>query len=492
MKHHLVVISTAVAIGWTAPVIAQDNIDDFLNGIEAMIESDGPQVNYDARNIGSDGSIEFVGFNMGDDDATITADWIMVVPSASVPGSITVTLSPNARFAIHDGEVDVVVDIANSGLVINADGVTSGQGADTLNYSIVADSLSITSNDPDNQFLRGLDITLTDLNEAASFSPSTMLLTNTGSITFLKMMYDFTTPDAEQMSSDGVINNVSHSLRVIADDNDEHIAAYFSGAETAFFTFDASSSQSAAEINSDDITLDYHSSAGASHVDLRAENGVLTYDVSINGTDASINQLVIEGTPLPAFDLSMDELKMLFSLPTATSDVFEQAKLMLALRNVSVSESLLGMVDPGQIISRDPMNFIVDVSANVKSRVNWDDPDSSFDSGNPADIGEIQDVSINEILITAGGAEITADGNATIDNSMGFPFPVGAVTVVAKGVQGLVNGLVQLGLVPQNEAGMAMGMMMAFARPGSAADEFISDIEFSPQGVTANGVPLPF
>ena len=103
-------------------------------------------------------------------------------------------------------------------------------------------------------------------------------------------------------------------------------------------------------------------------------------------------------------------------------------------------------------------------------------------SGDPADIGTVQDITINEVLITAGGAEITAVGSATIDNSMGFPFPTGKVTVTAAGVQALVNGLVAMGVIPQAEAGMAMGMVLAFARPGDAADEFISDIEFSPAG----------
>ncbi len=492
MRNKFLMLSTAAFIGLSAPVYAQDDLNGFLDGMIAMASSEGGTVTYDQRNVGTDGSVELVGFVLTapDDSAMITADWVKGVPSATTPGQVTFTLSPNAQLVVKE-EPTATINIANTGLVITMDGITSGYEAETLNYSIMADSLSITSNDPSHEFLRALDISFTDLNEVVSYSPSSSLLTNTGSIAALKMLYDITV-EGDAMYSDAAMTGASHSLRIFANDDEDNIIGYLSGNETAFFTLETESSAGAAKIDNRDITLDYAGSSGPTHVDLRGENGRLTYDISAMDMAYTFNKLVLDHTPLPPFDLALDEFKVLLTVPTANSDTFQPASVNMALRNMAVPESLLSIIDASGVIPRDPLNFIVDISANVKSNVDWTNPDAAFDSGNPADIGEIQDISINQVLITAGGAEVTAEGNATIDNSMGFPFPTGAVTVTAKGVQGLVNGMVSLGLLPSDQAGMAMGMMMAFARPGAGADEFISDIEFSPQGVTANGTPLPF
>mgnify|MGYP001801345955 CR=1 FL=1 len=58
------------------------------------------------------------------------------------------------------------------------------------------------------------------------------------------------------------------------------------------------------------------------------------------------------------------------------------------------------------------------------------------------------------------------------------------------GAQGLANTLVELGLVDQMQVGMAMGMMMAFAQPGTEPDSFTSKIEFKDGSILANGQPL--
>ena len=194
--------------------------------------------------------------------------------------------------------------------------------------------------------------------------------------------------------------------------------------------------------------------------------------------------------PLPPFDISLDEFAIKLTLPTVDHGDFEEANAVIALRGLEVSESIYSMFDPAQAIPRSAINAVIDMSANVQSQVDWSMPMAAA-TGNPNDVGLVQDITINEVLFTAGGAQVTAEGGATVDNSGPFPFPTGKVTITVAGAQALVNSLVQIGLIPQDQAGMAMGMVMAFARPGNAADEFISDIEFSPQGITANGVPLP-
>ena len=493
MKKHILMATTALAIGFAAPVAAQDDFAGFSEGILAMVGSQGATVTFDARNVGADGSVELVGFKMAapDNEASISADWIKGVPSATTPGQVTFTLAPNASITINDPDSgEHIINISNSGLVITLDGITSGQSAPVLNFSIMADSLRFTSGNPADPIIKALDIGFTNFSQTVSLTQANMLLAGITGLSVLEMNYDIDTPHDGQLAANGQLADLSIAFQVIADDSEQNFIDYFSGATTAFIEMSAGASSASAKINNEDARISYSGSSAGTTIVARAENGYLNITEEVGPTQYSFSEFNVDGMPLPPFDVSLDQLRINFSTPTVNHGSFETANAEIALRNVVVSESIYSMFDPSQNITRSPVNVVANLSANVQPNIDWTNPEAAF-SGNPADIGAIQDITINEVLITAGGAEITAEGGATIDNSMGFPFPTGKVTITAAGVQALVNGLVGMGVIPQDQAGMAMGMMMAFARPGANADEFISDIEFSPQGVTANGVPLP-
>ncbi len=493
MKKHILMATTALAIGFAAPAMAQDDFASFSEGIFGMLQSQGATVSFDQRNVGPDGSVELVGFWMSSPDGqgTIRADWLKGVPSATTPGQVTFTLSPSATFTINDPDTgEHIINISNSGLVITLDGITSGQGAPVLNFSLMADSLRFSSGNPADTIIKALDIGFTNLSQTVSLTQASKLLSGVTGITALNMNYDIDGGRDGQMSSNGQMADLQMAFQVIADDNEENFLAYLSGATTAFFELSAGASSATAKLNGPDARIAYSGTSAGTTILARAENGYLNILQEVGATQYSFSEFNIEGMPLPPFDVSLDQLRINLSTPTVDHGSFETANVEIALRNVVVSESIYSMFDPGQNITRSPVNVVASLSANVQPKIDWANPESAM-RGNPADIAEVQDITINEVLITAGGAEITAEGGATIDSSMGFPFPTGKVTVTASGVQALVNGLVAMGLIPQDQAGLAMGMMMAFARPGANADEFISDIEFSPQGVTANGVPLP-
>lgn len=494
MKKHILMATTALAIGFAAPVAAQDDFAGFSEGILAMLGSQGATVSFDERNVGADGSVEFVGFSMlaPDDEAKISADWVKGVPSATTPGQVTFTLSPNASFSFKDPDsVEHIINISNSGLVITLDGITSGQSAPELNFSVMADSLRFASGNPSDPIIKALDIGFTDLSQTVSLTQATMLLTGATGISALHMNYDIDTPHDGQLASISDVADLSLLFQVVADDDEQNLLDYLSGKTTAFVELTAGAASATAKILNSDAHIEYSGTAESTSVVLRAENGYVNVTEEVGPTHYAFSTFNVDGMPLPPFDVSLDQFRINFSTPTIDHGGFEAANAEIAMRNVVVSESIYAMFDPSENITRSPVNVVANLSANVKANVDWSNPDAAFDSGNPADIGEVQDITINEVLITAGGAEITAVGDAAIDNSMGFPFPTGKVTITAAGVQSLVNGLVAMGLIPQDQAGMAMGMMMAFARPGDAADVFISDIEFSPQGITANGMPLP-
>lgn len=493
MKKHILMATTALTLGFAAPVAAQDDFAGFSDGIIAMVNSQGASISFDQRNVGADGSVELVGFVMADPEgqATLRADWIKGVPSATTPGQVTFTLSPSASVTINDPDTgEHVINISNSGLVVTLDGITSGQGAPVLNFSVMADSLGIASGNPADTIIKALDVSFTNLSQTVSLTQANMLLSGVTGISALTVNYDIDAGPDGKFGSDGQVADLNMAFQVIADDSEQNFLDYLSGATTAFVELSAGASSSVTKMVDPRNRVAYSGSSTGASIVLRAENGYVNILEDVGETQYSFTEFNVDGMPLPPFDVSFDQLRINLSTPTVDHGSFETANAEFALRNVVVSESIYAMFDPAQNITRGPVNVVANLDANVQPAIDWSNPEASM-SGNPADIGQVKDITIKEVLITAGGAQITAEGGATIDNSMGFPFPTGKVTITAGGVQALVNGLVGMGLIPQDQAGMAMGMMMAFARPGDNADEFISDIEFSPQGITANGVPLP-
>lgn len=493
MKKHILMATTVLAIGFAAPAMAQDDFAGFSEGIVSMLQSQGAKVSFDQRNVGPDGSVEFVGLLISapDGQATIKADWLKGVPSATTPGQVTFTLSPSATLTINDpSSGEHVINISNSGLVVTLDGITSGQSAPVLNFSVMADSLRFASGNPDDQIIKALDLGFTNFSQTVSLTQANMLLSGVTGLSALNINYDIDSPHDGQLAANGQLADLNIAFQLVADNSEKNFIDYLSGATTAFIEMSAGASSATAKINSPNGRIAYSGTSAGTNIAARAENGYLNITEEVGPTQYSFSDFNVDGMPLPPFDLSLDQFRINLSTPTVNHGSFEPANVELAMRNVEVSESIYSMFDPAQNITRSPVNVVVNLGANVQPNIDWSNPEASM-SGNPADIGTIQDVTINEVLVTGGGAKITAEGGATIDNSMGFPFPTGKVTVTAEGVQALVNGLVAMGLVPQDQAGMMMGMVMAFARPGAKADEFISDIEFSPQGITANGTPLP-
>lgn len=495
MKNRILGISTALMIGSSSAVMAQDDLVGFFDGISGMTTQSGGIVSFSERNIAADNSVEYTDLFISapDGEVVIEANWLKAVPSATMPGQVTFTLSPVATVTINDDSfpAPLVLNIANSGLTVTADGLSSGQDAETLNYSVRADSLSITADGGDNPFLRALDITLENFAEDFSISMATMLITNSGSFDNISYTFDFTSPEQEVTKGAGTLADLEYALSFFAVDEDR-MPEYMSGALNAFIKLSMGASTGSSSMSDRNMDIVYSATSEGGTVEARMENGRFTFGQVAGAAEYSFSKLNLGGMPIPPFDMTIDSADMLISLPFSTGDAFEEAKIFFSLQNLAVSESLMSIFDPGQVISRDPASMVIDVTANVKSAIDWNNPEAAFNSGNPADIGEIQDIAINELSLSAAGVSLMANGSALIDNSMGFPFPTGSVTVTLTGIQALANGLVELGLIPAEQVGMGMGMMMAFARPGDVADQFISEIEFSPQGVTANGTPLPF
>jgi hypothetical protein len=102
--------------------------------------------------------------------------------------------------------------------------------------------------------------------------------------------------------------------------------------------------------------------------------------------------------------------------------------------------------------------------------------------------GQINSLDINKVLLTLAGAELSGEGAFTFNNSGPVPMPAGTMNMMLTGANGLLDTLVNMGLVPEEQAMGARMMMGLFAKPGNGPDTLVSEIEVQENGaVLANG-----
>ncbi len=226
-----------------------------------------------------------------------------------------------------------------------------------------------------------------------------------------------------------------------------------------------------------DINLDYITSALAMNVSGDANDMVYTYsaaEVAVKLADVSYaGQSVDIGTAMMSFALGV------------------------VLDGFQVSDLIWSIIDaPGQL-PHDPATVILETSGLVKLFFDLMDPEQMVmvESGE-AMPGELNELTLHELEVSAAGATLTGQGAFTFDNTDlstfdGLPAPTGSVDLMLVGGNGLLDTLVAMGLIPEEEAMVARMMMGLFAIPGDGEDTLTSKIEVNGDGsISANGQRL--
>lgn len=208
--------------------------------------------------------------------------------------------------------------------------------------------------------------------------------------------------------------------------------------------------------------------------------------------------MTLETSDLP-FPVQFTSQTLGFDLttPVAKSDTPQDFAASLTFADVTVSEPIWALFDPGQQLPRDPATVDIDLTGKARLMFDLLDPKNaetieSLDTA-PA---ELHALTLNGLTVRLAGAELTGEGDFTFDNSDlesfgGMPAPLGALDLRLVGGNGLLDKLVAMGLVPQNQASGARMMMGLFARPGDGDDTLVSRIEVNEEGhVLANGQRL--
>lgn len=211
----------------------------------------------------------------------------------------------------------------------------------------------------------------------------------------------------------------------------------------------------------------------------------LVYDLR-NGT-ARLTALVPD-FPLP-LELGVDETAMRVAVPiTLDGAPPRDYALLTRLVGLTVSDEIMSIFDPVRALPRTPTTFIVDVTGVGIVDVMM----AMMGSDMPL---VLESMSLNELRVVFGGAELTGSGAFTFDmNDLitfdGLPRPEGRLSLALAGGNALLDAIGQLGLfAPEEMMGIRMGIGMV-GRP-VGPDQVESVIEVTPDGaLMVNGMRM--
>ncbi len=216
----------------------------------------------------------------------------------------------------------------------------------------------------------------------------------------------------------------------------------------------------------------------------------LSYAATQTGLDLALRGSDI---PLPEVTARIAESAFRLKIPATKSDEMREFGLLASYKGVEPGEMVWSMFDPQGVLPHDPANLVLDLSGLGRWLVDFLDPAMAtrMTDAPPAEIAALD---LNALELSVAGASLTGQGSFTIDNtdtSGGMPKPAGKVKLRLSGGNTLMDRLVELGLLPQEQAQGARMMLGMFARPGDAEDTLVSEIEVTEEGqVLANGQRL--
>lgn len=200
--------------------------------------------------------------------------------------------------------------------------------------------------------------------------------------------------------------------------------------------------------------------------------------------DTTTNDLVLnmQGGDFPfPVDLAIKEYGLGFTMPMASSDEPTDFGLRISLTEVAPNDMIWGMADPMGALPHDPITAQIDLKGTATLFYDLMDPaqaDQIAMADAPGELNSLQMAALNLIF---GGATVTGTGDFTFDNADtttfdGFPRPEGNLDLRAKGLNGLLDNLQAMGLIPEDQM-MGARMMLGMFSTVVGDDELTTKIE---------------
>ncbi len=414
-------------------------------------------------------------------------------------GTVALTMSPDLPFSAtinpKDGKaVDLALIIRQSGLSV----IASGE-ADDINFDYLASQVSM---DVDKFVVGGqaiqnnVHLEFNDIDGKYNLkSGDTSTYSSQLRAGNLNYVVAFVSPKKPgRFTMQGALADVTSqtSVTLPGDINLSDPTAFFSKGFgfTAAFASGASNSNVQLQDSSDDFS--WTSSADSNALNAGLQDGSISYGGAATGVKYALKSPKI---PFPEVTLGFAEIAFDLLMPMTKSDTPQDYGLKVRLAGLEISDMIWGVLDRTGALPHDPATVSIDLGGTLNWLVDITDPEKvkAFDKQAPANV---QNLDINDFTLSAVGAEVTGTGAFTFNNDDlqtfgGIPAPTGQIDLNLVGLNGLLDNLTKMGLLPDDKAtGMRM-MLGLFARPAGGEDTLTSTIEVKGDGsVFANGQQL--
>lgn len=273
-------------------------------------------------------------------------------------------------------------------------------------------------------------------------------------------------------------------------------------------------------------------STGAMKAD--AKGITLDFDMSQAGlnyqvdSDASNFEITSSDMPMP-ISYGVESSSASLQMPVSAQEEPQPFKVNYSIAGLTLGDAIWDMFDKEKVLSRDPASLDIDLTGNVRVKQDLFDPalmetaenaaeapaETPADGAAPTDGAapadgtapaadgaeatataaeempspfEPIDFTINQFALSGAGVNVTAAGNLAAAGEGGMETPVGQINARAEGLNGLLDRLVQIGVVQQEQVGAARMMLAMFTKAGEGPDTLTMDIEFREGGsIFANG-----
>lgn len=498
-------VSALALMALSQPAFADVTAQQAWDNLQAYMQGFGYTVTATATASGDGLAVTgiSVAVPIPEDESTLTMGLPDLTYTDKGDGSVDVTIPESAPMTIafaEDGkpaEGLVTVMMTQSGLSMNISGTP-----EEMVYTYTAETLGLTLDSikdgetmlpPD--VVRG-SVSMGPLDGSSKVSTSGGVVTIAQEMSYGDLAYDFAFNDPEDQASHGALKGSLKGLSAAGSTsmpegaNFEDPAAVFAAglAVDATMTHMGGSTEFDFQDGSDIVKGTLSSTGG--ELGFAMSQDSLSYALSAMGQTVS---MMVPDMPFP-IEAKFGEAGFNMEMPLSASEEPQPASLSILLSEFTMADMLWGIFDPGQVLPRDPATIGVTVDAEVTPFVNLMDPEdmASVEAGETLP-GELNSLTISELVVQAIGARIAGSGDFTFDNEDlesfdGMPRPEGVLNLEISGVNGVIDKLIQMGIVQEQDAMGARMMLGMFTVPGSAPDTATSKIEVNAEGqVLANG-----
>lgn len=440
----------------------------------------------------------------GDDKAVIVVSQMGQLQfQENGDGTVSVVLPDVMPITVSvEGNEDIQSTMAMEYRTSGLDFVVSGN-PDEMKYDYAADRMTIAlvdiESDPSDVDFGTVEMTINDLAGGADVTVNDALRETQGNMTSGPVTYTLDMTDStsgERVQASGEFNDFAYTgtSTTPAATSVMDMAALLEAGLDMSGRFEHGGGSSTFTVQDGDDTMHGSSRSDSGDLEFAMSQKQMQYGGTANGMAMTFSGAEV---PFP-IEIAMEKSAFGLTMPISESEDPQDFALSVTLGDFTMSDMIWAMFDPSGTLPRDPATVAIDLAGKAKMFVDMMDPDQMAEMETGEEMfGELNALTINDITVRLAGAELTGVGDFTFDNSDlvsfgGMPAPEGEADLKLVGGNGLLDKLVEMGLVPEDQAMGARMMMGLFAVPSEEEEDTLtSTIVVNEEGhVLANGQRL--